>query len=173
MFLKRLLIKGGIFMTIEEIYADYYDVLLFYGISLSGSIETAEDLVQEAIYRFLLVTEPVDNIKAWLMAVMRNYYFDSLRKKKAEVPLKITNEPCHYGIEEKLFNDERQLKIYRSLQKIREPYQTVLLLRYFLEMPLTQVAELQKLKYGQCKTILYRAKKMLKEELEKDEFFTG
>jgi len=80
-------------MTIEEIYADYYDVLLFYGISLSGGIETAEDLIQEAIYRFLLETEPVDNIKAWLMTVMWNYYFDSLRKKKAAVPLKITKEP--------------------------------------------------------------------------------
>ncbi|WP_414842301.1 RNA polymerase sigma factor [Enterococcus saccharolyticus] len=55
-----------------------------YGLSLTRSHYEAEDLVQEALYRFLLIYDQLEdtNYKAWLFRVMRNYYFDKQRKGK-------------------------------------------------------------------------------------------
>lgn len=68
---------------VEQLIEDVYPSLL-YGLSLTRSHYEAEDLVQEALYRFLLIYDQLEdtNYKAWLFRVMRNYYFDKKRKGK-------------------------------------------------------------------------------------------
>ncbi|HWK39284.1 MAG TPA: sigma-70 family RNA polymerase sigma factor [Hyphomicrobium sp.] len=59
-----------------------------FAISLCGSRDRADDLVQEALvkaWNHLDSFEKGTNLKAWLFTILRNAYFSELRKTKREV----------------------------------------------------------------------------------------
>jgi RNA polymerase sigma-70 factor (ECF subfamily) len=59
-----------------------------FAISLSGSASVADDLVQEAMLRAWAnfdKFEPGTSMRAWLFAILRNFYFSSRRKRAREV----------------------------------------------------------------------------------------
>jgi len=59
-----------------------------FAISLCGSRDRADDLVQEALvkaWNHLDSFEQGTNLKAWLFTILRNAYFSELRKTKREV----------------------------------------------------------------------------------------
>src|SRR5215204_3158668 len=59
-----------------------------FAISLSGNVDQADDLVQEAIVRGLTHLdsfEPGTNLQAWLFTILRNHFHTSLRKRKRDV----------------------------------------------------------------------------------------
>ena len=61
--------------TVESLYEEWATVLVRYAFRMTGSHETADDIVQEvflALYRDLRNDKPIDNIKAWTFGAVRN-----------------------------------------------------------------------------------------------------
>jgi RNA polymerase sigma-70 factor, ECF subfamily len=59
-----------------------------FAISLTGKIDQADDLVQEAIMRGLSHLDsftPGTDLQAWLFTILRNLFYTSLRKRRREV----------------------------------------------------------------------------------------
>ena len=59
-----------------------------FAISLSGNVDRADDLVQEAIVRGLSHRDsftPGTNLQAWLFTILRNQFHTSFRRRKREV----------------------------------------------------------------------------------------
>ena len=59
-----------------------------FAISLTGSLDQADDLVQEAIVRGLAYIhrfEPGTSMQAWLFTILRNQFHTSFRKHRREV----------------------------------------------------------------------------------------
>jgi RNA polymerase sigma-70 factor (ECF subfamily) len=59
-----------------------------FGISLTGNVDRADDLVQETILRALKNIdsfEPGTNMPAWLFTILRNLFRSEYRKRKREV----------------------------------------------------------------------------------------
>jgi RNA polymerase sigma-70 factor, ECF subfamily len=59
-----------------------------FAISLTGSIDQADDLVQEAIVRGLSHIErfqPGTNMEAWLFTILRNQFYTAFRRRRREV----------------------------------------------------------------------------------------
>jgi RNA polymerase sigma-70 factor (ECF subfamily) len=59
-----------------------------FGISLTGNVDRADDLVQETILRALKNIdsfEPGTNMSAWLFTILRNLFRSEYRKRKREV----------------------------------------------------------------------------------------
>jgi RNA polymerase sigma-70 factor (ECF subfamily) len=59
-----------------------------FAISLTGNIDQADDLVQEAMVRGLTYInqfQPGTNIQAWLFTIMRNQFHTFYRKRRREV----------------------------------------------------------------------------------------
>ena len=59
-----------------------------FAISLTGDVDRADDLVQEAIVRGLSHLDsftPGTNMQAWLFTILRNQFHTSYRKRRREV----------------------------------------------------------------------------------------
>ena len=59
-----------------------------FAISLTGNVDQADDLVQEAMVRGLTYIEqfqPGTNIEAWLFTILRNQFHTMYRKRRREV----------------------------------------------------------------------------------------
>jgi RNA polymerase sigma-70 factor (ECF subfamily) len=59
-----------------------------FGISLCGDVDKADDLVQEALQRALANIDsfqPGSNMLAWLITILRNFFYANYRKQRREV----------------------------------------------------------------------------------------
>src|SRR5215211_6003449 len=59
-----------------------------FAVSLTGKVDQADDLVQEAIMRGLNKLDsftPGTDLQAWLFTILRNLFYTSLRKRRREV----------------------------------------------------------------------------------------
>jgi RNA polymerase sigma-70 factor, ECF subfamily len=81
---------GGLTLT-PELHANLLKAiphLRAFAISLSGNVDQADDLVQEAIVRGLAHLdsfEPGTNLQAWLFTILRNQFHTSYRRRRREV----------------------------------------------------------------------------------------
>ena len=155
---------------LDEWLAEIYPSLIVYGRSLTHSLDEAEDLVQEAIYRFLLIYDTLDqqNHKGWLFRVMRNYYYDQQRQQKNKYVLQrqlqtesfITENPLNI-----LLQTKEHQALYQAINHLENPYREVLISFYFLDMSIQNIATLTGLRINNIKVILYRGRKQIKEVL--------
>jgi RNA polymerase sigma-70 factor (ECF subfamily) len=74
-------------VNIADLYEAYREGLTRYAISLSRSLDRADDLVQETFVRALRYSEELQHMnryqqEAWLKRVLRNRFFDEERARK-------------------------------------------------------------------------------------------
>lgn len=75
-------------MSVREELIRQIPNLRAFAVSLCGSSERADDLVQEALMKAwanIEMFEPGTNMRAWLFTILRNVYYSNFRKKRREV----------------------------------------------------------------------------------------
>jgi RNA polymerase sigma-70 factor, ECF subfamily len=71
----------------DDLVAEMTNLRAF-GISLSGSVSLADDLVQETLLRAWSKSDkfqPGTSLRAWLFTILRNIYYSNYRKRAREV----------------------------------------------------------------------------------------
>src|SRR6202046_382329 len=74
--------------NVREVMLAAVPSLRAFAISLSGNVDRADDLVQEALLRALANLrsfEPGSNMSAWLFTILRNLFRSEYRKRRREV----------------------------------------------------------------------------------------
>lgn len=161
---------------INSVIKDVYPTLLIYATSLTKNPIEAEDLVQEALYRFLISYDKLNdnkqlNYKAWLCTVIRNHFFDTKRreKKKRNIDQYLTSisvEQSNETLLDNFINKSNNAILYKKILDLNYPYKDVLIFYYFFDMSIQTIATILNLKENNVKVILYRSKKKLKEVLQ-------
>lgn len=156
---------------LEKLYQQYGKELTLYAWNLTKQQSDAESLVSDAFLQLSLQKEGPKEIKFWLFRVVKNGFLDQQRRKKRwnftffETEIKsLKKQP-----DEKLIEQERHQNLYQSIEKLTPPYKEVIVLFYFLEWPVQEIADYLELTNGQTRTLLYRGRKKLKEDLSHDE----
>ena len=160
-----------------EIIRDYKDGLIFYLYSFVGDINIAEELTEDT-FVLLGTKKPKDKgkstFKTWLYTIGRNVAIDYLRRnsRKCEVSIDECKELSKEAesLELSYLREERKIIMHQALRKLKSEYQQILWLIYFEELSNKEAAMVMKKTVHNIETLVYRARKSLKSQLEMEGF---
>lgn len=141
----------------EELLSSYR---MFYRLAYSyvGSSEDAMDIVQEAAYRAITRADSLTEGKfarTWICRIVINLAKDHLRSRKKEI--------SPDGIPEAGTEDRyRNYDLEDALKELNERERTIVILRFFEDMQIADIADVTGEKENTVKAVLYRSLKKLK-----------
>ena len=131
--------------------------------------QTALDVVQNAIIRGLEGCYGLRNplaIKTWFYRIVVNESLQYLRKQKKETTL-TEEHTATLTYHEPAFAEDKGA--YEAVMQLPEPMKTVVILHYYEDLTLKQIAEITNTPLSTVKTRLYSALKKLKLTLKEEE----
>ncbi len=157
----------------------YEDKLKRYVMRISNiSKEDAEDILQDTFIKVYCNLADFDNkmsFSAWVYRIARNETISRYRKNMSRpqghsiyVDEDILNNITKDGTDifEHILQSERQDKINEAIEKLDDKYREVIILRYFENKNYIDIADILQIPTGTVSTLIYRAKKKLKEKLK-------
>ena len=146
---------------VSEYLMEHYDKLYRLAYSYMKNREDAMDVVQESIYKAIRSCDQIrteSQIASWCYQIVVRTALDLIRKQRREV----------IGIEEyqeeSQFDRYEDIDIMKSLDILSEEEKSIIILRYFEEQKLKEIANILEEPENTIKSKLYRALKKLKVE---------
>jgi RNA polymerase sigma factor (sigma-70 family) len=169
-------VRGGETRLFGDLVRRYQDLVFGMALRLVGTVSDAEDVAQEA---FLRVHRGLEGFKGdakfstWLYRITYNLCTDWQRKNRArtvragaiEEAEEIADDRVH--LEQGLLDAEERTRVRRALDDLEEKYRCVVVLHYYQKLPYEQIAVVLDVPLKTVETRLYRARKKLRECLEK------
>lgn len=129
----------------------------------------ALEMLQEASYRAWSKRGSLKNdqlFDAWLIRILINCCMDELRRRKRVIPVERVGEDWNApGMAQMQSSD--QLDLEYVLNHLPKKYQHVLILRFYHDMTLAEIAEILGKPESTVKSRLYRALKQMRTQLER------
>ena len=160
-----------------EIIKEYRDGLVFYLNSIVGNIHTAEELAEDT-FVLLGTKKPKDkgkgSFKTWLYTIGRNIALNDLKRKARTTQISVDDCPEIISEEDDLektyIREEQKIIVHRALRKLKPEYRQILWLIYFEDFSNKEAAAVMKKSVHNVETLVYRARKSLKSQLEMEGF---
>ena len=137
--------------------------------SYSRNEEEALDLIQEAITKALKNIDKLkekEYIKTWFYRILINECLQYIKKNKRIITCELQE------IESKVeWNDNISVEgidVYKCVQSLNEKLNTVIILRFFEDMKIDEIAKITKTNENTVKSRLYKGLKELKKLIEKE-----
>lgn len=152
-------------------FEQYYSELFRYAVYLTKNREQADDLIGNAVYKYLLNIEkiPIEQQKFWLLRVIRNDFIDNERKRKrwriGSLHKMRDSLRSSVNMEQQFIEKERKERLAAIVASLPSPYKEVIFHYYYSDMSIKEIEYYFGLNNSQVKTILYRGRKKIKEEL--------
>lgn len=161
---------------ISEALLGNYERLYRFAYSYVSNEQDAMDIVQEAAYKAIRSSETLKNeeyIVSWLFSIVRNLALNVQEKRKREQPglVKEILEAQESG--QAFLELEGDPDIKEALNTLEEKERTIIVLRFFEEKKLSEIAEIMNENVSTVKSKLYRALQKLKVELGDMAYFAG
>lgn len=160
-----------------EIIRDYKDGLILYLNSFVGNIHTAEELAEDT-FVLLGIKKPKDkgkgSFRTWLYTIGRNVAIDYLRRNSNRTEISI--DECSELVSEEqdlelsYIREERKITVHRAMRKLKSEYRQILWLIYFEGFSNKEAAAVMKKSVHNVETLVYRARRSLKSQLEMEGF---
>ncbi|MDR9854823.1 sigma-70 family RNA polymerase sigma factor [Paenibacillus sp. VCA1] len=148
------------------IYNSYSPYVYGIALMLTRSAPTADDIMQETFLRAFQKYDQYDPsrpLKPWLYRIAVNLAKSAMRRQKwlffQEDPPDIGDE---FLVEESLMKSESERELWESVNKLSAKRKEVIILHYYAELSLPEVAEALNIPEGTCKSRLHEALKQLR-----------
>ena len=160
-----------------EIIRDYKDGLILYLNGYVRNIFVAEELMEDTFVK-LVTKRPKYTakyaFKTWLYTIGRNVAMDYLRRRKKTAATPIDElDNClveEESVERAYLKKEQKMALYHAMRSLKPEYRQVLYLTYFDGFSNADAAVAMNKSRRQIENLIYRAKKALKAQLEKENF---
>lgn len=150
---------------LEALILDCYESMYRTALVYMKNEQDAMDVVQESVVKAIKKAGQVKELsfmKTWLFRIVINTALDELEKRKKILPLFSENEDS----KEDRYQDP---DIAKYLKRLDATEKTVILLKYFEEWKLEEIAGYLDKNLSTVKSILYRSLKKLREDMVKGE----
>lgn len=135
--------------------------------------EDALDIIQESIHKALKGIHTLENsqaLKSWFYRIVVNTSLDLLRKKKKEM---IVDDDTIEFFSPKKNDKYENVDLTRLLNELPPKYRTVIILKFFEDLKIREIAEVLNEKENTIKTRLYKGLKMLRIEMNDISYMGG
>jgi len=153
---------------------DHIDSLYAYAMVLTRNRTEAEDLVQETYARALEAAGRLrenSNVKGWLFTILRNLWFNELRKRRRILMVDDPNDEVRVidtladdrrNAHDILVSQEHSEAVHAALKHLPTEFREVILLREFQELSYQEIAEVLGCPAGTVMSRLGRARAKLR-----------
>ena len=150
----------------ERILTDNYEKYYRLAYSYMRNEDDALDVVQESAYRAIRDCGKVKNkdyLSTWIYRIVVNTALDLLRKKKKET---LTEELPEIPVEDQY----QETELRTILNQLDHKSKTIIILRYFEDLKLEDIADILGDNRNTVKARLYRSLKKLRLNLEAEHY---
>lgn len=168
----------------EELALPHLDRLFRLAVRLTGTVQGAEDLVQEtyvkALRAFAALREP-EAVGAWLRQILTRLVFDRHRTEPREMLVGDLEELDRFSLYDLVWDEDplpysdnlhgdflaqfEDEEVRRALLALPEAYRVPLVLLYAEELSYREMAEMLEVPLGTIMSRLHRGRKILEREL--------
>lgn len=162
---------------LNELIRTYRDGLILYLASIVGNMQTAEELTEDT-FALLGIKKPrfkeKSSFRTWLYAIGRHVAADYLRRQARHFRLSMEELPEQAGaadaVESAYLRKEQRITLHKAMQKLNPEYRQVLWLVYFDGFSNKEAAGIMNKSVRSTESMLYRARRALKAQLEAEGF---
>ena len=159
----------------NRIYRDYRGIVLNFLLArLKGNMILAEELVSETFHSAIKSApklKNLKNIKSWLFMIAYRRLVDHLRKNIKENhndDFEINNVEDNFCVFNKLHLKHEDIMINNAIDKLKDKYKKVILLKYINNLTLKDISKYLGLNISAVTSLIVRAKLSLKKELNNE-----
>ncbi|CAH0120225.1 RNA polymerase sigma factor SigV [Paenibacillus sp. CECT 9249] len=130
--------------------------------------ENALDIVQESIHKALASSTTLKSegsMKSWFYRIVVNTSLDFLRKQKRVQLVDDKTLELHSPAREDAYPD---IDLEKAMDELPHPYRTVIVLRYFEDLKIEEIAEVMNENVSTVKTRLYQALRKLRIQMNSE-----
>lgn len=157
--------RMGIRQQVEDKLLSNYENYYRLAYSYVKKESDAMDIVQESAYKAMKsyhLIKKEEHISTWIYRIVVNTSLDFLRKHKYEV-LGVMDDDTFYE------DNYKDFDMQNILNQLEEEDRIIIVLRYFEDQKLEDIADITGNNLSTVKTKLYRALKKLRVTMEKEE----
>lgn len=167
-------IKKGDQAALEAFIHRYHAPVLTYVEHLLHNREKAEDIVQETFLKLLVQLRDhaiPGHVAAWLYRVAANLCRDywksaGYRREKPVLDQVQEQRDRHSQVMEICMHRETRMELIMLLNELSEPQREIVILRFYRELKLHEIAEVMACPLGTVKSRLFHALRFLKSRIE-------
>nr|WP_312576440.1 sigma-70 family RNA polymerase sigma factor [Sedimentibacter sp.] len=126
------------------------------------NVDDALDIVQEAIFKAITSLDNLKNpeyIRTWFYRILINSAIDFIRKQKKIV---VVDDSFISSFDHGLVDTYKDVDLYKALDELPNKYRTVVILRFFEDLKIEEVAEILDENVNTVKTRLYKSLEKLR-----------
>ena len=158
--------KNGDSDAFTELYKMHKIYLYKIAYSYVKDENKALDIMQECAYKGFLNVHKLKNpnmFKTWITRVLINVAIDYMKKESKVVYL---DNDSLISCDEKDISLEEKMDLYNAIDTLKDKYKTVIILRYFNNMSIDDIAKTMEIPSNTVKSHLRRAKESLSKILK-------
>ena len=178
-------ILDGSKLSFEELMKKYNKKIYNFVIRMVRNDEVAIELTQDFFIKIFSVLHKYNfqyKFSTWAYRICYNLVIDHIRKNQVyvdslngdNISQKRLVESKNYISEDGFDNlekDELKTYLWKTVDLIPMKYRELILMRYLQELKYDEIAEISGLPVGTVKNRIFKAKELLRKEIEKDGMF--
>jgi RNA polymerase sigma-70 factor (ECF subfamily) len=157
--------KKDLVRQFEDYVVKYKEPIYRLAYSYVRNPEDALDIVQESIYKGISSIESLKDInviKTWFYRIVVNTSLDFIRKRSKEIALDdeilLNNDVIDS-------DDYPDIDLERALENLPDNYRIIIILRYFEDLKIDEIAKILDVNINTIKTRLYKGLELLRVEM--------
>ena len=162
-------------IDMDSVYREYEKLVYRFLYSHTHDAEWSQELMQETFLRAINSISRYDGtckLSVWLCQIAKHILYQELRKKKqietVELVDCLTDDSAPNG-ETSILKQESKIELYREIHLLPEREREVVLYRITGELSFREIGEILGKSENWSRTVFYRAKQKIREELKKYE----